>query len=249
MIVRSFTKLHHKRLPERVADEIEEAIVAGDFRAGSQLPSEQQLADQFEVSRNVVREAFKYLQARGLIVIVNGSGAYVCEPSSRPTSSALGRYIRLLGAHQSIEALYEARRILEGENARLAATRAQTDDIAHLEDCLQRMSNHAGHIERWSEADLDFHIGVASATHNPFLIVLLEPLVDQLRDVIAEGYRVPGAVERGLAAHRELLRAIRAGEADASVRAILDHLNDSEARVGSGKSASWIPSKELESLS
>jgi DNA-binding FadR family transcriptional regulator len=229
--MKQFSKIHSKRLPELVADKIEAAIVAGDFEVDSQLPSELQLASQFDVSRNVIREAFKYLQERGLIAIVNGSGAYVSRPSAAPASSALGRYIRLLGAHESIEALYEARRILEGENARLAALRARSEDIALLEDCLRRMSEGADHIATWSQADLDFHLAIAEATHNPFLRVLLEPLVDQLRGVMAEGYLVPGAVERGFAAHVRLMEAIKAQDAEAAYQAIMDHLSDSEARL------------------
>mgnify|MGYP001178209851 CR=1 FL=1 len=234
--MRTFSKLTHKRLPERIADEIESAIVHGEFAAGVQLPSEQQLAAQFGVSRNVVREAFRYLQARGLIEIINGSGAYVTPPSGAPTSSALGRYIRLLGAHESIAALYEARRILEGENARLAALRADADDIARLENCLERMRSGMHDIAVWSQADLDFHLAIAKATHNPFLDVLLEPLVDQLRGVIAEGYLVSGAVERGLAAHVKLTEAIRNRDADGAYQAIIDHLLDSESRVGTKSS-------------
>lgn len=239
--MRTFSKLTTKRLPEQIADEIENAIVHGDFEVGVQLPSEQQLADQFEVSRNVVREAFRTLQARGLIDIVNGSGAYVSQPSGAPASSALGRYIRLLGAHGAVEALYEARRILEGENARLAALRADADDIAVLEACLERMRQGAHDIRVWSQADLEFHLAIAKATHNPFLDVLLEPLVDQLRGVIEEGYLVTGAVERGLEAHVRLTQAIRDRDADSAYQAIMDHLLDSESRVGmaerSGKNA------------
>lgn len=235
--MKSFSKIRSKRLPELVADQIETAIVSGDFEIDSQLPSEQQLASQFDVSRNVVREAFKYLQERGLIAIVNGSGAYVSRPSAAPTSSALGRYIRLLGAHEqlaaheSLGALYEARRIFEGENARLAARRAQPEDIERLEACLNRMSAGADHVETWTQADLDFHLAIAQATHNPFLSVLLEPLVDQLRGVIAEGYRMSGAVERGFAAHVRLTQAIKAQDAEAAYQAIIDHLKDSEARL------------------
>ncbi len=235
--MKSFSKIRNKRLPELIADEIEAAILRSEFEVGSQLPSEQQLAGQFEVSRNVIREAFKYLQERGLIAIVNGSGAYISQPSAAPTSSALGRYIRLLGAHEQIEALYEARRILEGENARLAAQRAEPDDITALEACLKRMTEGAGQIEIWSQADLDFHLTIAKATHNPFLSLLLEPLVDQLRGVIAEGYLVPGAVERGLQAHIRLTDAIKARDAEGAYRAILDHLRDSESRVGNFNSA------------
>ncbi len=229
--VKTFNRIELKRLPELVAAEIEEAIMDGSYSAGSQLPSEQQLANQFGVSRNVVREAFKFLKERGLIEILNGSGAYVSQPSVEPTSNALGRYLRLLGARESIEMLYEARRLLEGENARLASLRADASDLQTLDACLQRMKDHAGSIERWSEADLDFHLAVAHATHNPFLTVLLEPLVDQLRGVIAEGYLVPGAVERGLQAHSRLFEFIKARDAEGAYRAILEHLSDSEARV------------------
>src|SRR5262249_45389122 len=105
--MKTFTKLQRKPLPEMVAGEIETAIIEGTFAVGGQLPSEQQLANQFGVSRNVVREAFKFLKERGLIEIMNGSGAYVKHPSYTPTSDALGRYIRLLGAHESIVDLYE----------------------------------------------------------------------------------------------------------------------------------------------
>src|SRR5215467_12933360 len=93
-----FTKLKQPRLPEVVAGKIEEAIINGTFSVGSQLPSEQQLADQFGVSRNVVREAFKFLKERGLIEILNGSGAYIRQPSGSATSNALDRYLRLIGA-------------------------------------------------------------------------------------------------------------------------------------------------------
>jgi GntR family transcriptional regulator, transcriptional repressor for pyruvate dehydrogenase complex len=229
--MKTFKKLDRKPLPELVANEIEEAIIHGVYLAGSQLPSEQQLANQFGVSRNVVREAFKFLKERGLIDIMNGSGAYVCEPSTEPTSNALGRYIRLLGAHDSIEMLYEARRLLEGENVRLAAMRADEQDLQTLSECLQRMKDHAGLIERWSEADLDFHLSIAHATHNPFLAVLLEPLVDQLRGVIAEGYLVPGAVERGLQAHTKVFACIKGRNPEGAYLAIMEHLSDSEARI------------------
>lgn len=231
--MKQFQKVERKRLPEIVATEIEEAIMSGSFAVGGQLPSEQQLADQFGVSRNVVREAFKFLKERQLIEIRNGSGAYIKRPSTEPTSDALGRYLRLSGFHESIEDLYEARRILEGWNARLATQRADAHDLENLQSCLQRMETHINSMEHWSEADLDFHLAVAKATHNAFLSILLEPLVGQLRGVIAEGYLVPGAVERGLEAHRNLYQAIQSGDEEGAYQTIMAHLIDSETRVRS----------------
>lgn len=226
-----FKKVNRQPLSELIATEIEEAIISGKFSAGSQLPSEQELATQFGVSRNVVREAFKYLKERGLITILNGSGAYVCEPSTEATSMALGRYLRFIGAEDSIGGLYEARRVLEGANVRLAAERATPKDIETLEMYLNRMEAHEGSIEKWSEADLAFHLAIAQATQNPLMSVLLEPLVDQVRGVIAEGYLVPGAKEGGLKAHRKLLECIRNRDADGAYQALMEHLSDSEARV------------------
>jgi GntR family transcriptional repressor for pyruvate dehydrogenase complex len=226
-----FEKVAKPRLSQLVANQLEEAIISGAFDIGARLPSEQTLANQFGISRNVVREAFKILQERALIEIVSGSGAFVSQPNSDATSGALGRYIRLIGMNSSIEAIYEARRILEGENARLAAKRACAQDLEKLSACLARMREHKGSIKRWSDADLDFHLIIAEATYNPFLGLLLEPLVDQLRNVISEGYMVPGAIETGLKAHIILLDCIEAKDPEGAYRAIMDHLCDSEKRV------------------
>lgn len=231
--MKTFTKVQRSRLSEVIANEIEETILTGVFTIGSRLPSEQELADQFEVSRNVVREGLKILQERGLIETVTGSGAFVAQPNGSATSSALGRYLRLIGAFSSIRGLYEARRILESWNARLAAERAQTSDLEMLAACLERMRRHSGAVAQWVEADLEFHLTLARATGNPFLRVLLEPLVDNLREVILEGFLVPGAVETGLRAHETLLSYIQQGDAEGAATTMIEHLRDSEARVHS----------------
>ncbi len=172
------------------------------------------------------------IEERGLIMITNGSGAFVAQPTSEATSNALSRYLRLTGAVTSRASLYETRRILEGANAQLAAERADSSDIAALANCVTRMREHSGSIERWSQADLEFHLTLAKATHNPFQSVLLEPLIDQLRDVIAEGYLTPGAVATGLAAHAALIEHIQRFDAPAAYATIMQHLHDSEAMVG-----------------
>jgi len=232
-----FTRMPRERLSERVAAELEDALLTSTFKVGETLPSEQRLADQFGVSRNVIREAFKILQERRLIQIVNGSGAIVCSPDSSATSNALGRYFRQLGADAAIDALYEARRILEGNNARLAATRATENDLQDLARYLEMMRLASNNIDAWSEADLNFHLTIAKATQNPFLTVLLEPLIDQLRSVIVEGFAVPGAVARGFEAHTHIYQRIASRDEDGAYLAITEHLLDSESRVHHGQSA------------
>lgn len=229
----TFQRVERQRLSEKVAAAIEDAILSGTYPVGSRLPSEQALADQFAVSRNVVREAFKTLMERGLLDILSGSGAYVSQPNSEATSNALGRYFRLTGSQMPVGALYEVRRVLEGSNVRLASQRADQQGLETMETCLARMAWHEGSIERWVEADLDFHLAIAAATRNPLFRMLLEPLVDQLRGVIAEGYLTEGATTTGCEAHQGIYRSISERRPDDAYSAMIQHLHDSEARVES----------------
>ena len=226
-----FKKVERQRLSQSVAGELEEAILAGRFEIGSRLPSEQALADQFGVSRNVIREALKMVQTHGLVNILNGAGVFVAQPNTGTTRAALGRYLRLAGLDSSLGSLYETRKIIEGANARLAAERAQEQDLAALATCLERMNASTASMDQWTEADLDFHLGIAHAAHNPFLSMILEPLVGQLHDVIAEGYRVPGAVQTGSKGHQRIFKGIVEHDADAAEHAMLHHLQDSQNRI------------------
>jgi GntR family transcriptional repressor for pyruvate dehydrogenase complex len=226
-----FNKIPRNRLYETIAEEIEKAIFEGRYETGSRLPPEQSLADQFEVSRNVVREALKVLQERGLVKVLDGSGAYVSPPNSEQTSLALGRYIRLIGVGSSIDALYETRIALEGFNVRLAAERATNEQIIEMEKFIEKMRNNMDSHEIWTEADLDFHVLVAKATNNPFQVLLLEPLVDQLREVISGGFVKQGATQTGLTAHIALMASIKSHDPEGAYQTMVNHLLDSQRTV------------------
>ena len=227
----TFKRIERKPLSESIAEQIELAIYDGTFAIGEPLPAEQQLASQFGVSRNVVREAFKYLKERGLIDIQNGMGAYASQPSTHMTSNALERYIRMQDHNDIIADLYEVRRMIEGESAKLAALRATQDDLDHLLECLQRMEQHGGDADLWADSDLDFHLSLATASGNSLFPMLLQPLVNHLREVIIEGYVEPGATERGLEAHRKVYQCIKDRDTEGAHSTILEHLRDSEGRV------------------
>jgi len=223
--VMAFQRLERPRLSLLVADRLEQAIVSGTFTGGARLPSEQALADKFQVSRNVVREAFKVLEERGLIEILSGSGTFVRHPGPEVTSDALQRYMRLTTGGASIRALFEARRILECANARLAAERADAEDIERLAACVARMQDPQGSDETWTRADVEFHLALAQATHNPFLQVLLEPLVGQIRGVIT-GSRT--YADTTLSGHARLLDYIKRQDARRAQECMLQHLRLAE---------------------
>ena len=150
-----FEKIHRQPLSEVIAGTIEEAILSGTFAIGTQMPSEPAMSKQFGVSRNVVREAYKILQERGLLDIQDGNGAFVAQPDTTLTKNALGRYIRLIGADSALDSIFESRIILEGSNARLAATRATPQEIEKLayQFFVDRGYEHSHDQEDWLKAE------------------------------------------------------------------------------------------------
>jgi DNA-binding FadR family transcriptional regulator len=224
-----FEKIHRQTLSEVIAGTIEESILSGTFAIGTQMPSEPAMSKQFGVSRNVVREAYKILQERGLLMIRDGNGAFVAQPETTLTKNALGRYIRLVGVDSALESIFESRIVLEGPNARFAAMRATQEEIDELAVHLAHMRENSEFSNLWTESDLDFHTAVAKATHNPFQLLLLQPLVDQLREIIWEGFQTPGAKQHGLEAHEKMLVCIQKRDPDGAYDAMIEHLRFSQA--------------------
>jgi DNA-binding FadR family transcriptional regulator len=233
-----------RRLYQQIADDIERLILDGTFPAGTRLPSEQDFAAQYGVSRNVVREALKSLKESGLVSIRTGSGTYVRRPSMEQVTEALNRFVRHSLNDFSFAHFYEIRRMIEPENARLAAQRASPDEIIAILAPLHIMEQKQDDLEAWSSADLEFHIAIASATQNPLLVNLLIALIEPLRTVIAAGYAEPKGTFAGLEAHRKIAKAIQDRLGQEAYDGMLEHLIDSEQRLV--KAGTGLNQKEVE---
>jgi len=224
-------RIDRRRLYQQVADDIERMILDGTFPPDTRLPGEHELAEQYDVSRNVIREALKRLKEHGLVVIKTGSGTYVRVPSTKPVSDALQRLLRHSANNVPFTYFYEIRRMIEPESARLAAERANEDDTQEIRSALQRMEENRTDSDAWSNADLDFHLAIAQAAKNPLIYSILLPLTDPFRQVIAAGHLDPQGTEAGLMAHNLIVDAIVGGDSEQAYQAMLNHLVDSEERL------------------
>jgi len=218
-------------LYQQIADDIERLILEGTYQPGTRLPGEHELAEQYEVSRNVIREALKRLKEHGLVMIRTGSGAYVSLPSTKSVAEALGRLIRHNAEGISIAHFYEIRRMLEPPSAQMAALRHEPADLEVIIAALQRMEHNRNDSTAWTNADLDFHLAIAAATHNPLVRSILDPLTASLRKVIAAGHVDPSGIRAGLEAHRRILEAIRRHDGEDAYQSMMNHLTDSEQRL------------------
>ncbi|MDB5363331.1 MAG: GntR family transcriptional regulator [Rhodospirillales bacterium] len=222
-------RVEPSRLYRRIADQIRELILAGEFPAGSRLPPERDLAQQFGVSRPSLREALIALEISGFVTVMTGSGIYVrtdfgkAEPSTVPD-----------GGPGPFE-LIRARHLIESEVAAVAAREATPADIESLEDAVAQMREEDLRHESREDADRLFHIRLATATQNSALSLVVQGLWDQGRGRMWEKMQLrmhnAGLRPRWIAEHSAVLEAVRAKDPKAARRAMQAHLGAVEEEL------------------
>ena len=216
------------KLPEQVADRIQGLIVADALHAGDKLPSERDLAERLGVSRPVIREALQVLSVRGLAQIKPGCGTYVQEPSVQGTAAHLELYFKLKHCPNSLGDFFEIRRLLEVEAAGLAADRATPDDIEALQQNVAEMADNLESLPEYVKTDVSFHMALARAAHNDFMLMLIGTISNLLSQVISISARAPGAVPAGYAHHQDILRFILVGNASGARGAMALHMDSAQ---------------------
>ena len=193
---------------ERVLEKLREAILSGRFQPGQRLV-ERELVELLGVSRTPIREALRKLELEGLVTTVPYRGPVVTRSTLRDAQQ-----------------LYEVRAALEGQATRLLAARAQTEDVACLERCVQQAEEavQAGDVRAVLAANNTFHDELARRCGN----ALLESLIDNLRNRIillrVESLSLPGRPPQSVAEHREIVERLRAGNPDGAREAMERHI-------------------------
>ena len=224
-----------------VAEQLAQLIL-NQLSPGTSLPSEAQLAEQYQVSRLTIREAVKLLEGRGLLLIARGRKAVVREPDGAAFADFLTSLIRY--DPKGLFDLIELRLSLEVQSATLAAKRATRAAIAAIESELQGMRDSVGEpgeaLDHDRELafhthDVGFHEAVALASGNRVLGFLYEAMAQPLR----EGFFISrrGHARRGhtlhdtIAAHQRILDCIKEGNGRAAGEAMRVHLKDTERDI------------------
>ena len=226
-----FSDAPRMRLYEYVSQEIEKAITEKKILPGEKLPSENGLAQQFNVSRNIVREALKILTERRLITVEDGKGAYVLSPTPEESIQALSRYVARLDMKESFEPLFEIRLMIEPELAYLAALLADEILIADLKDSVETLRSAHDDPEKWIEADLSFHNVIAKASKNPYAVIFIEILLEHMDFLVGSGFLVDGAIEATIDIHESIFEFIKNGNAEKAKDKMRDHILQSKERL------------------
>lgn len=218
-----YTPIRSNKVYEQIAEQIEQRILSGTLRSGDRLPTERELAEQFQASRTAVREAMKTLAQKGLVDMRPGRGTIVIDGTTQAMRHSLGLMMRV-GQAGSSDELVEVREILEPEIAALAAARATQEHIAAMQEAVQIMDNSLDAADNYIAADNDFHRALAKATQNTLILAFVDSIVGLLSEQRTHIFAVSGGPERGQLHHKRLLDAIARQDSEAAREAMRAHL-------------------------
>jgi DNA-binding FadR family transcriptional regulator len=209
-----------RRLYRQIADQLEQLIAAGEFPAGSRLPAERELAQTLGVSRTSVREAIISLEMSGLVEVRVGTGIFVAPAGG---SEHPGRADAGPGPFE----LLAARKLVEGEIAAVAASKAHADDISALEQCVARMQAQIDDFAAREATDREFHLRIAKATGNGSLELVVEGLWDQRAELwgrLQQHFHTRDLARQTIRDHAAIARAIAHHDPDAARGAMHRHI-------------------------
>lgn len=216
-----------KKAYEIVVNKIEQYFVKGKLKAGDQLPSERELANQFNVSRTSVREGLRTLEHNGIIEIKRGQGSFIKTTHMSLLTDKLSSTI-LQTEDDLVYEMLEFRQALEVESAYLAAQRATSEELKKIKQALEMMGSSKGDVEKGVRADLQFHIAIVEATHNTVFINLSKTLYEYMEDTIRATRRHrlsdPSRYEDTFKEHKDIYVAIASGDQHQAKQLMKEHI-------------------------
>ena len=205
----------------QVYDQMLDNILNGVWPPGTKLPSENELGQMFGVSRVPIREALRKLNTMGITQTRQGEGSFVLMVTPGMFMNSL--LPMLVWNRKSMMDILEYRRIVEPENAALAALHADEDDIVNIAATIEDINRIGRPALEFAIADMKFHLDIARATKNS----LLFNVSNVIRDVMVSYYRKINelmGVGRALKYHRLIFEAIRDKEPEEARRWMQEHI-------------------------
>ena len=230
-----FTTIKSSKTSDEVVRQIEALILEGVLRGGDRLPSERELALQFDVSRPILRDALKRLELSGLVVTRHGDGTSIANVIGQVFSEPV---VKLFPAHHKAAADYlEYRREIESIAAQYAAERATSADKALLTDLMEGMekAHQAKDYALEAELDVEFHNAIGECAHNIVLLHTLRSCYQLLNDGVFYNrsivYDSAESSTRLLDQHKAIYLAIMAADKEAAAKAAASHIRFLEVQM------------------
>jgi GntR family transcriptional repressor for pyruvate dehydrogenase complex len=223
-----FKKISKKTLPMSVVEQIQILVKDGQLKVDERLPSERELAERLGVSRPSIREAMRILESLGMVTVKSGSGAYL--NSEYISKNDIGKLQEMIDKYTKLE-LVEARIVLEGEIAYIAANKATELDKKAIEEAYIKMELLKDDDNAFLLADYAFHMAIADACKNRVLKAMLKTLRKSLMGLNVEIVKVPRQIENVMALHGKILDYLFTGDGENAKAYMVAHLENVEQAI------------------
>ena len=228
-----------KSLYNKVAHDLGQRIVRGDYKPGALLPNEAECGQIYKVSRTAVREAVKMLSAKGLIQSRPKIGSRV-EP--RATWNLLDRdvlswYCATVDFQKFAHDVQQIRFMIEPEAAALAAVNRTQSQLADIDAAYKDMAAGVDDEQAWNVADVKFHLAVIEASGTDFISPFGRVIESLLANLFSGTVGYVRNRVRVLPLHEAILDAIRARKSDAARRAVRRLLESTQRTIDQGAKA------------
>ncbi|MEQ1955883.1 FadR/GntR family transcriptional regulator [Mesorhizobium sp. CN2-181] len=207
---------------------ITQHIRAENLGPGDLLPSEGDMTRRLNVSRTVVREAFRALSAMRLIDMNVGRRASVAKLDTGAMSMVIEHGVTT--EQISVQQIYDVRRTIEMRTAALAALRRTDAEAAELEDRARQMRENHRMPAVVMEHDIAFHEMLAKASHNPVFSLIVNAFSGVTRRTWVIGWRSRASEEAQMEmidGHMDIAAAVRAGDPRSATESMAKHFDKS----------------------
>lgn len=211
-----------KKKYEEIVDQLMLRIQSGELQPGDRLPAERILAKEYEVSRAVVREAFRAMERMGCVESQVGGGTYVKTPELSNVVDPFS--ILFVQDEKFAEELLEARLLLETIIARLAAERRTDEQVVELQKTLMDMKEDILAGGTGEVQDIQFHAQLVKAAGNRALELVISTCSEVLNRTVEVTQRVEGVPNQALLDHERILKAIARQDSVQAVQFMREHL-------------------------
>ena len=226
----SFKIIKRESTLEVIVQQIKDQIKKGILKPGEKLPSERKLADLLRVSRASIREAIQALAFSGYLEVIQGKGTYILEIATQ-----YDEIVKFFSefSNYSLDYLMEARIMLEGEFARLAALNASQEEI----DIIERVFNEivkSKDLNSFVVKDLKFHLTIAKATHNPIMNGIMKIIGEMLYKETQKIIEISKDTRvNTIETTRNLVQAIKQRNAEQAKELMSEHIRNIRASLES----------------
>ena len=208
-----------------LAAELRRQILTGVLSPGASLPAERELVAQTGLSRGSVRDALRILESESLVV--TRAGRYGGSVANKPDDESLRRSISIFvhGRGITLLSLLQTREAIEPALAALAAKNRTDEELQQLVAATERVENAFMDTPQFLRANVDWHMAIAAASHNELLRAFMHSISNMVYKATAiENFASDEVRKQVMHAHRRILQAIVAQDAEAAERRMARHL-------------------------